>query len=923
MLNNVRLEVEEVSEMSLELLRLVRRQLIESSSTNTTNPLYCFIHQTPHPKKGKYDIWAMKMEYYLSHIDYLIWQVIQNGNVHVSVTTDTNEMIKVLPPKTAEEVVAREIERKARTTLLLALPENHLAKFYKMADAKETWEAIKSRFGRNDESKKMQKYLLKQQFEGFSVSTSEGLHKGYDRFQTLLSQLEIHGAGVSHEDANHKFLRSLPSSWSQVALIIRTKPGLDTLSFDDLYNNLRVFERDIKGTTASSSNTQNVAFVSAENTSSTNDVIIHSFFANQSSAPQLDYDDLDHINDDDMEEMDLKWQVAMISMRIKKDYRAKGNQDSRRRDAGYNGNKTRDNGRRPAYQDNSKALVTIDGEDIDWSGHVKEDAQNYAMMAYSFSNSSSDNEVKSCSKACEESYARLIKLASDLEDTPINDRYTDGMHAVPPLMTGNYMPSGLDVEIDYSKFTYGPKQTSADESDSKPSEYASCESDSSVETSTSMPEPVENASKNDPHRALKDKGIIDSGCSNERMTGKRKIKDGILDFEDVFYVDGIIFGSTKKSWCDEFEELMKNSVKPASTPIETHKPLVKDEEDADVDVHLYRFQVTPKTSHLQVVKRIFKYLKGQQKLGLRHHFFTDAYEKKLIQVLKIHTDDNVADLLTKAFGVSRFNFLTIAKVKTINDEVRIQALIDEKRVSIKESSIHRILKLDDVKGIDEKRHYGINNHLFGYNSEVQLLKLGDMSHHKDIYDNPSLTKKASVWRDQKGRYELAKRHHLTHFTLEQMMSNVRLEVEEESEMSLNPLRSIKRQLNEGHYATISIARTPQQNGIVERRNRTLVEAARKMLIFSRSPEFIWPEEEGIDFEESFALVAHLEAVRMFVAFVAHKNITIFQMDVKTAFLNGPLKAKVYVSHPNGFVDPDFPDHVYRLKKALYGLKQAP
>ncbi|GKA93363.1 integrase, catalytic region, zinc finger, CCHC-type containing protein [Tanacetum coccineum] len=83
------------------------------------------------------------------------------------------------------------------------------------------------------------------------------------------------------------------------------------------------------------------------------------------------------------------------------------------------------------------------------------------------------------------------------------------------------------------------------------------------------------------------------------------------------------------------------------------------------------------------------------------------------------------------------------------------------------------------------------------------------------------------------------------------------------------------------------------------------------------------QEEGIDFEESFAHVARLEAVWMFVAFAAHKNITIFQMDVKTAFLNGPLKEEVYVSQPEGFIDPEFPDHVYRLKKALYSLKQAP
>ncbi|GJR10198.1 integrase, catalytic region, zinc finger, CCHC-type containing protein [Tanacetum coccineum] len=83
------------------------------------------------------------------------------------------------------------------------------------------------------------------------------------------------------------------------------------------------------------------------------------------------------------------------------------------------------------------------------------------------------------------------------------------------------------------------------------------------------------------------------------------------------------------------------------------------------------------------------------------------------------------------------------------------------------------------------------------------------------------------------------------------------------------------------------------------------------------------QEKGIDFEESFDPVARLKVVRMFIAYAAHKNITIFQMDVKTTFLNGPLKEEVYVSQPEGFIDPEFPDHVYRLKKALYGLKQAP
>ncbi|GKD87363.1 retrovirus-related pol polyprotein from transposon TNT 1-94 [Tanacetum coccineum] len=85
----------------------------------------------------------------------------------------------------------------------------------------------------------------------------------------------------------------------------------------------------------------------------------------------------------------------------------------------------------------------------------------------------------------------------------------------------------------------------------------------------------------------------------------------------------------------------------------------------------------------------------------------------------------------------------------------------------------------------------------------------------------------------------------------------------------------------------------------------------------------YAQEDGIDFEESFAPIARLEAVRIFVAYAAHKSFPIYQMDVKMVFLNGPLKEEVYVAQPDGFIDPYHPDKVYRLRKALYGLKQAP
>nr|GFD12940.1 integrase, catalytic region, zinc finger, CCHC-type, peptidase aspartic, catalytic [Tanacetum cinerariifolium] len=85
----------------------------------------------------------------------------------------------------------------------------------------------------------------------------------------------------------------------------------------------------------------------------------------------------------------------------------------------------------------------------------------------------------------------------------------------------------------------------------------------------------------------------------------------------------------------------------------------------------------------------------------------------------------------------------------------------------------------------------------------------------------------------------------------------------------------------------------------------------------------YAQKEGVDFEESFAPVARLEAIWLFITYAAHKSFTVYQMDVKIAFLYGPLKEEVYVNQPDGFVDPFHPNKVYRLKKALYGLKQAP
>ncbi|GJY83906.1 hypothetical protein Tco_0497282 [Tanacetum coccineum] len=133
----------------------------------------------------------------------------------------------------------------------------------------------------------MQKNVLKHQFENFSTASNESLDKAYDRFQKLISQLEVHGAPISKEEINQKFLRSLPSSWNQIALIMRNKSNIDEIDIDDLYNNLRVYEDELKRSLGSNSASQNLAFLSSENTSSITPCVFKSLTT--STNPQWDH----------------------------------------------------------------------------------------------------------------------------------------------------------------------------------------------------------------------------------------------------------------------------------------------------------------------------------------------------------------------------------------------------------------------------------------------------------------------------------------------------------------------------------------------------------------------------------------------------------------------------------------------------------
>nr|GEU98952.1 ribonuclease H-like domain-containing protein [Tanacetum cinerariifolium] len=298
-----------------------------------------------------------------------------------------------IPPKTVEQKLARKNELKAKGTLMLAIPDEHLLKLYACKDSKSLWEAIKNKFEGNKESKKMQKTILKQNYENFTVSSQEGLDKTDDRFQKLISQLKIYGEVMSHEDANLKLLRSLPSSWNNIALIMRNKSDLDTLSIDDLYNNLKVYESEIKGQSSSSSNSENVAFVTSDNTSSTNEIVNTAH--NISAASSKDQASTASYANDTMRG------------HFARECREPKNQRNRNRDA-----PTRN---APVDTSNINALVVQDGiGGYDWSFQAEEELENFSLMAHT---SSSDSEVHTCSKECLKSYDALQKQYDQQRET--------------------------------------------------------------------------------------------------------------------------------------------------------------------------------------------------------------------------------------------------------------------------------------------------------------------------------------------------------------------------------------------------------------------------------------------------------------------------------------------------------------------------
>ncbi|GJT76174.1 ribonuclease H-like domain-containing protein [Tanacetum coccineum] len=355
-------------------------------------------------------------------INYAMWEVIEN-DATLPKTKIVEGVMTEMPIITTKEKATRRLEVKARSTLMMGISNEYQLKFNSIKDAKKFLEAM--------------------------------LDQTFDRLQKLVSQLELLDEKLSQEDVNQ--------------------------NMDDLYNNFKVYKPEVKGMSSSSSSTRNMAFLSSSNnnTSSTNKAVstAHRVSTASTQVNAANSTNIDNLSDDviyDMEKMDLRWQIAMLTMRARRflkntgrkltvngnetigfdkskvecynchkrghfarEYRASRNQD----------NKNKESSRRSVLVETytSIDLVSCDGlGGYDWSDQAEE-GPNYALMA--FSSSSPDSKVSNdsiCSKSCLET----VKLLKSQNDQLLKDlKKSELMVLVPPPYTGNFMPPTPDLSF--------------------------------------------------------------------------------------------------------------------------------------------------------------------------------------------------------------------------------------------------------------------------------------------------------------------------------------------------------------------------------------------------------------------------------------------------------------------------------------------
>nr|GEY43853.1 hypothetical protein [Tanacetum cinerariifolium] len=417
---------------------------------------------------GKFEQWKFRIQQYLQHKHYALWEVIKfRDSYEVPASAKTTDTTSDGTGKkkgrtvivTAEDMQKRKNDVKEITTLLLSLPGEHQLRFSKYKTAQELWAAILKTFGGNEATKKTKKNLQKHQYGNFKAKGSETLEKTFNRLQVIVGQLQFMDVKIEQDDLNQKFLTSLALEWL-MHTIKKSEPNSQNIAFISSAKHSRGNE-EVNTASVSTAST-NVPTVSANiGVASISKDTACAYIASQSSGSQIKFEDINQIDEDDMKEMDIKWNMALLSMRADRFWKKTGKKIRIQGTdvVGFDKSKveclnchkmghftkecraprSEDRGKRDNYRQGSKvkehapkALMAIDGVGWDWS-YMANDEENYALVADEESptefalmaNTSVESKVfdnSLCSKDCKKNTDSLNSKITDLTDKLFNGK---------------------------------------------------------------------------------------------------------------------------------------------------------------------------------------------------------------------------------------------------------------------------------------------------------------------------------------------------------------------------------------------------------------------------------------------------------------------------------------------------------------------
>ncbi|GJY58006.1 putative ribonuclease H-like domain-containing protein [Tanacetum coccineum] len=542
----------------------------------------------------------------------------------------------------------------------------------------------------------------------------------------------------------------------------------------------------------------------------------------------------------------------------------------------------------------------------------------------------------------------FMNKESELEKQPLYDRFVTagGMHAVPPPMTGNYMPSGPDVEIDYSQFTYGPNQSQPSESETQTSDFDTYESDCSVETQNFALIPNFNTAEVKavsavggkretavkPSAALKNKGIVDSGCSRHMtgnkaylaeyqdynggpvafggskgyITGKGKIKTGKLDFEDVCFVKELhhfnLFSVSQM--CDKKNKVLFTDTEclvlssDFKLPDENQVLLRIPRQNNMYSFNLENISPSGGLAYLIAKATIDKSNKWHRRLG--HVNFKNLNKlvkgkpcKSEIRKIKLTNmqsikiaNHNAVKRSTEKDGRWTQKIPALEDIyKNHTDDIFTNSSYDDEGAVADFTNLEPVMNVSPIPTSRINSIHPLTLILRDPQSAVQTRSKVTKSSGAHAFKISEALEDES-WVD-------AMQEELLQFKIQKVWILVDLPYGKKAIGTKWDYRNKK-----------------DERGVVVRNKARLVAQGHR-------------QEEGIDYDEVFAPVARIEAIRIFLAFASYMGFIVYQMDVKSAFLYGKIDEEVYVSQLPGFIDPKYPQKVYKVVKALYDLHQAP